>query len=596
MNDFFVLLDDALQGQSRLYRDYVRADFLRAGELERLDECLAAGQAAGLYAVLLADYAFGEALHDMAADGVLALYWFAACEYQDAAQTESWFAAQDDGQAAGVAELSADTDRTAYVKTIDAIQAAIARGETYQINYTYRLNFTVYGAPLALYRRLRARQPVPYGALAYLPDDQGAAFCLLSCSPELFVRCDGRTITAEPMKGTAAMKQDGQDEARRLALQNDAKNRAENVMIVDLLRNDLGKVAETGSVSVPQRFAVNAFGAVWQMTSTVRAQLRADTGAAALVQAIYPCGSITGAPKRKSMEIIRALETSPRGFYTGALGFLEKTEEGFNACLNVLIRTLTLREQDGIWRGQMGIGSGIVADSRGEDEWAECALKAGFVSGLQPQFGLIETMRFERGQCDFLARHLDRLCASAQALGFVCERAQIRQALRAYVAALPQDVPQRVRLCWHASGQCALTAAALQPLPAANMAVMLADEPLTAHYLYRHKTDARKVYDKGLQQAQEAGAFDLLYCNAAGELLEGARSNVFVRLNGQWYTPPLSLGILPGVMRAEVLAHPQRYLAADSVTEAVLSRVDVEQAEALALSNALRGVVSVRLL
>ncbi|MDO5686821.1 MAG: chorismate-binding protein [Neisseria sp.] len=594
MNDFFTLLDDALHGQARLYRDYVRSDFLRAQDIARLDGGLAAAAAENLHAVLLADYAFGEALHglDTGGNGVLAVHYFAALEVLDATQTAAWLAARDKGAPAGVAEAALEDTREDYLAAIAAIHAAIGRGETYQINYTTRLHLCAYGQPLALYRRLRERQRVPYGGLAYLPDAAGAAFALLSFSPELFVRIEDGLITAEPMKGTAPIVGDGADEARREALRNDVKNRAENVMIVDLLRNDLGKIALTGSVRVPQLFAVNAFGKVWQMTSTVQAALPANISAAACLQAVYPCGSITGAPKRKSMEIIRALEASPRGVYTGSLGFLEKNGTGFSGCLNVLIRSVVLREQAGVWQGSMGVGSGIVIDGNAEDEWAECAVKAAFVRDLPPTFGLIETMRFENGQCALFARHKARLFQAASRLGFAYRESEIIQAVQQAAAALPRGA-HRVRLLLQADGTCCLKSETVHDLPETTHSVIWAETPLAANYLYRYKTDARQVYDAGLRQAQAAGAFDVLYVNAAGELLEGARSNVFVRLHGQWYTPPASLGILPGVMRAEILDNPQRYLGADSVQEKILRREEVRHADALVLSNAVRGVVKV---
>ena len=321
---YFALLDDAVRDCATLYDDYVESRFLQADTLHGLDGLLQQGWQRGLHVVLWADYAFGHPLQHLSPqpDASLALHWFRKCE--TVAEPEKWLQSRyPDHAPAGISTPTSHTGKADYLHAVGEIQAAIARGDTYQINYTTRLQLQSYGHPAQLYRRLR--QPVPYAALAHLPDHKQQTGWTLSFSPELFVNIasDG-LITTEPMKGTAPVLGDGGDEARAQALHADPKNRAENIMIVDLLRNDLGKIATTGGVRVPAPFQVRRFGSVWQMTTAIEAQAKPHTSAADIFRAAFPCGSITGAPKRMSMQIIDALETSPRGLYTGSIGYLKR--------------------------------------------------------------------------------------------------------------------------------------------------------------------------------------------------------------------------------------------------------------------------------
>ena len=475
------------------------------------------------------------------------------------------------------------------------IQAAIARGDTYQINYTTRLQLQSYGHPARLYRRLR--QPVPYAALAHLPDCKQQAGWTLCFSPELFLKIasDG-LITTEPMKGTAPVLGDGGDEARAQALQADPKNRAENIMIVDLLRNDLGKIATTGGVRVPAPFQVRRFGSVWQMTTAIEAQAKPHTSAADIFRAAFPCGSITGAPKRMSMQIIDALETSPRGLYTGSIGYLKPCSSGlgFEGTLNVVIRTLQLKPlSDGLYQGTYGVGSGIVADSEAEAEYIECQWKAHFLNALAPEFGVFETLRAEGGQCALLSLHLERLQEAAAALNLRLPPDAAQQIGR-YLQALPDAAPYRVKALLDSDG-LHLSHAACAPLHGAQYA-LIAPQALPLHdYLRRFKTTRRAAYDAGWQQAEQQGAFDSLFFNTEGCLLEGGRSNVFVRFGSEWHTPPLSLDILNGVMRRAVLADSQHYLNTAHIFERRITQAQLRQADEIVLCNALRGLIRVEL-
>ena len=593
---YFALLDDAVRDCATLYDDYVESRFLQADTLHGLDGLLQQGWQRGLHVVLWADYAFGHPLQHLSPqpDACLALHWFRKCE--TVAEPEKWLQSRyPDHAPAGISTPTSNTGKADYLRAVGDIQAAIARGDTYQINYTTRLQLQSYGHPARLYQRLR--QPVPYAALAHLPDHKQQPGWTLSFSPELFVNIasDG-LITTEPMKGTAPVLGDGGDEARAQALQADPKNRAENIMIVDLLRNDLGKIATTGGVRVPAPFQVRRFGSVWQMTTAIEAQAKPHTSAADIFRAAFPCGSITGAPKRMSMQIIDALETSPRGLYTGSIGYLKPCSSGlgFEGALNVVIRTLQLKPlSDGLYQGTYGVGSGIVADSEAEAEYIECQWKAHFLNALAPEFGVFETLRAEGGQCALLSLHLERLQEAAAALNLRLPPDAAQQIGR-YLQALPDAAPYRVKVLLDSDG-LHLSHAACTPLHGAQYALMAPQALPLRDYLRRFKTTRRAVYDAGWQQAEQQGAFDSLFFNTEGCLLEGGRSNVFVRFGSEWHTPPLDLDILNGVMRRAVLADSQHYLNTAHIFERRITQAQLRQADEIVLCNALRGLIRVEL-
>ena len=597
---YFALLDDAVRDCATLYDDYVESRFLQADTLHGLDGLLQQGWQRGLHVVLWADYAFGHPLQHLSPqpDACLALHWFRKCE--TVAEPEKWLQSRyPDHAPAGISTPTSHTGKADYLHAVGEIQAAIARGDTYQINYTTRLQLQSYGHPAQLYRRLR--QPVPYAALAHLPDHKQQPGWTLSFSPELFVNIasDG-LITTEPMKGTAPILGDGHDAERAAFLQNDAKNRAENVMIVDLLRNDLGKLAVAGGVSVPQAFEVTAFGSVWQMTSTVVAHMRPETTVADIIAAAFPCGSITGAPKRMAMQVIGELEQRQRGLYTGSVGYLEPcaTGLGFQGTWNVVIRSLALTElaTPQRYHVSMGIGSGIVIDSRGADEWDECAWKARFVRGLPAEVGLIETLRVENGVCELLPLHQARLQQSAADLHIAIDESRLWQDLQAACETEWAEGVWRVKCSIAADGSHDWQAAPLATLEGAQSVCMAEAILPKRDVLRRYKTQVREQFDAVWQQAAEQGAFDGLLFNADGVLLEGGRSNVFVQIDGVWYTPALDLDVLNGVMRQAVMAEPLRFGFDGGIQESrSITRQDLQAATQIRLSNALRGVFAVAL-
>ncbi|HEZ2310521.1 TPA: bifunctional anthranilate synthase component I family protein/aminotransferase class IV [Neisseria meningitidis] len=590
---YFALFDDAVSGRAKRYQNHVESRFFRPEELDALDGALQSGWQKGLHAVLFADYGFGLPLTGVESKrgGNLALHWFADCADTDAA---SWLARHSDGLPAGISTPQSSVSEADYLDHIRQIHEAIRRGDTYQINYTTRLHLQAYGNPVKLYQRLR--QPVPYAVLSHLPDAQGQSAWTLCFSPELFLKIgsDG-TISTEPMKGTAPILGDGQDERRAAELQADPKNRAENVMIVDLLRNDLGKIAQTGTVCVPEPFKVSRFGSVWQMTSTIQAQALPHTSFADILRAAFPCGSITGAPKKMSMQIIESLEAEARGLYTGSIGYLNPCSGGlgFEGTFNVVIRTLSLTPlSDGIYQGVYGVGSGIVIDSDPAAEYRECGWKARFLNELRPDFGIFETLRVENGRCALLDRHLCRLKTSAQALNLPlpdgCEN-QIKQ----YIARLP-DGAFRIKALLASDG-ISLSRAVLNRLTDKQRVIISPTILPAQNYLRRFKTTCRTVFDQAWQTAETQGAFDSLFFNSDGILLEGGRSNVFVKYQGQWLTPSLDLDILNGIMRQAVLDEPQKYLQTNQVIETHITQKTLQEAEEIRLSNALRGVFAAAL-
>ena len=455
--------------------------------------------------------------------------------------------------------------RAEYEAALAAVKAHILAGDIYQANLTFAAEVPVAGHPLALYAALRTRARAGHGALVFT-----GAHWLLSLSPELFFTLEDGVATTRPMKGTAPPDADPE------AFRADPKQRAENLMIVDLLRNDLSRVARTGSVKVPALFEVEHYPTLLQLTSTVTAQLEDGKDAIDLRNAIYPCGSITGAPKIRAMQIIDALEASPRGPYCGAIGRL--APDG-SAAFNVAIRTLTLRDGDGTAR--LGLGSGIVADSEADAEWRECLVKGKFVE-TQRRFDLIETMRFDPHEgVAGLDRHLARMRASAEALGFRFDRHEARNDLQ---AATFRAGPSRVRLLLARTGVFAIE---LRPLPAppeAPVAVALAPRPVeAADFRLRHKTSDRAFYDEA---RTAAGAFEVIFVDEEGFLTEGSFTSIFVARGGRLVTPPLARGLLPGVLRATLLDEAR-------AVEGDLRPADL--ADGFFLGNAVRGLVPARL-
>jgi len=468
--------------------------------------------------------------------------------------------------------------RAGFDAVLAEILRAIADGEVYQVNATAPLVGELQGEPLALFAALRRAQPHAYAAWLDLGTDAAPDDRVLSVSPELFFDWRAGRLLARPMKGTAPRGATPAEDAEQSAyLRSAAKERAENLMIVDLLRNDLSRLAEPHSVHVPRLFHTEAWPTVWQMSSDVVARTRRGTTLADVFAALFPCGSITGAPKVQAMRLVRALEPGPRGVYCGAVGVVQP---GGAATFNVPIRTLALRTRGDTIEVRCGIGSGITADATADGEWAEWRHKRAFVDRASQAFELLETLRLEEGRFVDAEAHLARMAEAAGHFGFAPPLAAARAALAEVGAAHPQAC-WRVRLLADRAGQASAQAFALAPTrPPVH--VRLAREPLAGSdgEFVRFKTTHRAHYEAFAPT--DDGVFDTLLWNERGELTEFTRGNVALRLDGRWLTPALRSGLLPGIARA-------RLLREGTIAEAILTRDDLARADGLAFFNSLRG-------
>jgi len=453
------------------------------------------------------------------------------------------------------------TDRTQYEASIEQIRDLIVRGHTYQVNYTFPLVCEFVGDPLAWYRELCRAQRAPYSA--YLDLGRHKVLCL---SPELFFRRQGDRITTMPMKGTSKRGRwlEEDDELARRLRQSE-KDRAENVMIVDLLRNDLGKISIPGSVQVTRLFELERYDTLWQMTSTIESNLNPRTGLVDVLSALFPCGSITGAPKIRTMEIIRELEPFPRRIFTGTIGLIRP---GGDCCFNVAIRTVVLDSATG--RATFGVGGGITFGSTPKGEYEECLVKTAFLTQEVREFKLLESMLLEQGEFFLLERHITRLRESSQYFDFKFDEAQILVLLRQATESHRTGC-WKVRLLQSSDGACELDAV---PLPAAPVSttgvsgqvprrVKLSPTPVEANdrFLF-HKTTHRSPYDLALKNTPDCD--DVILWNEAGEVTESSIANLVVSLDGQLCTPPVASGLLGGTFRAALLhdgtVHERRIL------------------------------------
>ena len=488
--------------------------------------------------------------------------------------------------------------KSIYCEGVERAQQEIANGTFYQINLTFPIRGHYYGDPVGLYAGLRKQQPTALSAL-WLNFQEGQH--LLSFSPELFLRCRDGRVTAEPMKGTCSISEDA-----TTRLVDDPKNKAENIMIVDLLRNDLGQVCKTGSISTPSLLSIQTVGSLYQMTSEISGELREGVGLMDVLKAAFPCGSVTGAPKRKSMEWIDRLEAHDRGVYCGALGWLDPPKPTAPAPINqrararlgdfewsVLIRSLVLNSDQTV---EMGVGAGITIDSVPEQEWQESLSKAGFLISLPKQIGLFETMRTERKHVERLDQHIARLLGSAASFGISLGREDLLRAIDDALASIQGDAPMRLRLAVRADGSIDIKIALLKTSPrpvifwASALLNSIRGTTRRNNPLLAHKIDRRPDYDDAWRAAESEGGFDALFVNDAGEVTEGGRSNVFIKKDGVWLTPPLSCGLLPGIMRAELLASKDW-----NARESVIYPTDVKSAQEIVVCNSLRGAINVKL-
>jgi para-aminobenzoate synthetase/4-amino-4-deoxychorismate lyase len=589
----FILLDDARSsgaGDARLYENPVELVVARRPEdvipaLERIEALRRAGHDLAGYLAYEAGLALEPRLRPLAArrgGAAGPLVWFGAfrgCNAIPAATVPGWLL----GQAKGNGTLGPMTPLLSpggYARAFARLREAILGGDIYQANLTFPLTASWRGDPLALYAAIRPAAAAGHGAIVHDGSDW-----LLSFSPELFFAVTGDMVTVKPMKGTRPRgATPDEDAALARDLAASAKDRAENLMIVDLMRNDLSRVAEPGSVRVEAPFAMESYPTVHQMVSTIGARLRPGAGAVDVLRALFPCGSITGAPKIRAMELIDETEHAPRGAYCGAIGRIDASGD---AAFNVAIRTLRLTGGDSGGQAVLGVGSAIVADSEALAEWRECLVKGGFVQQAATSFDLIETMAFtpEDG-VPLLELHLERIKASAAELGFSFDRHGVRNAIQALC--FDAERPARLRLVAARSGVYSLELADMPPplpTPAPVAVLRLPVDP--GDWRLRHKQSDRGFYQAALKAAQGAGASEALFLRDDGLLTEGSFSTIFVERDGKLLTPPARLGLLPGVLRRSLIE-------AGRAEEAELTLDDLT--DGFSIGTALRGLMPARLI
>ncbi len=559
------------RNQTRIFHDPFEIVSVKRVEdvlpaLDRIELAVSRGSYAAGFISYEAAPAFDAALKAHS-PGSLPLLWFGLFESMET--TENPPLPHEDFS---VGRWNALVSRDDYLAAVQRIQRFIAAGDTYQVNYTFPMRSSFSGNPLNWFRQLCDSQQADHCAFV----DTGR-FQILSASPELFFRLDGDLLEARPMKGTRPRgRWHGEDQHIAAELAAAGKDRAENVMIVDLLRNDMGRCSETGSVEVRSLFDVERYGTVWQMTSAITSRTRAPLRT--IFEVMFPSGSVTGAPKVRAMEIIRELEPHPRGVYCGSIGWLGPDRR---AEFNVAIRTVCIDSSQGV--AEYNVGGGITSGSSPDDEYRECCTKASLLTHLRPEFELLETFLFD-GQYYLLSEHLRRLAASAGYFDFALDLHQIRLALDEKAARFHSDIvdlknePQKIRLLLARDGSFRLEFEPMREL--ARVKLGFARESVTSNeaFLY-HKTTYRDVYQKAKRSRPDCD--DVLLWNERGEITETTIANIVLQINGEWLTPAVDSGLLAGTMREHLLRSGQ-------IRESRLYKSDVARAASIRLINSVR--------
>lgn len=477
--------------------------------------------------------------------------------------------------------LTSAIDFTEYSRAIKNIKDWIAKGHTYQVNYTFDVLLKSDLDAPDLYMLLRQKQQTPF--CAYI---QTGAEIILSFSPELFFSRSGNTISVKPMKGTAPRGLWSEEDVRIFnELQHDPKNQSENVMIVDLLRNDLGKICKTGSVLTKKLFELEKHPTLFQMTSTVTGRIKSKITYADIFRNIFPSGSVTGAPKIRTMEIIRSLEKGKRGVYCGAIGFISPYKK---SVFNVPIRTLQKAKGQNKWTFR--VGSGIVWDSSIKSEWEECKTKCKFlIDPTPPEFEIFESLLWQNGKPTFLDLHIERMKKSSEYFMYPFSKKRLAQTLTEIKKQLKGSTPAKVRILLNKEGFFRWDFDLIAPNDPTKQAMTifiskeLVDEQNV--FLY-HKTTYRPWYKKAMQSIKDHKCYDVIFTNTKGEITEGARTNIFVQKGKMLYTPPLSCGLLPGVLREHLISQGK-------CKEKILFLSDLKKADAIFCGNSVRGLQKV---
>ncbi|MFO8053211.1 MAG: aminodeoxychorismate synthase component I [Candidatus Omnitrophota bacterium] len=521
-------------------------------------------------------YEFGyfleDALGNLQEKNNFPLAWFLVTDVPDQVKLESKFYQQDEDFV--VKNLKANISKNDYLKKIEKIKYFLKEGFSYQVNFTFKMDFNFKGDPIKLYSYLRNSQPTSYTALVR-PDDKNF---FLSFSPELFIRSDGEKVITRPMKGTISRgTNNNKDKDKKRQFVKSKKIRAENVMITDLLRNDLGKIST--KVTVPKLFSVEKYKTLYQMTSTIEARLDKNKKLKDIFSALFPCGSVTGAPKIKTMKIIKDLEKEPRGIYTGSIGYINPRKQ---FCFNVAIRTAHIK---GV-KGQLGIGGGILHNSEKESEYREALLKADFFKKTSLSFKLIETILWSKDKGFWLLNlHLRRLKKSCSYFSIPFYRDKIKEELKKKMKGKKKDA--KIRLLIGPKGKIILSAEKLEKIEQPVKIKINSQEIDPDNTFLYHKTTKRSFYDQERKKAKKEGFFETIFFNEKGELTEGTITNIFLEKNKKLFTPPVSCGLLGGVLRSHLISN-------NKVFEKKLYLKDLEMATKIYVGNSVRGLLEAK--
>jgi len=476
-----------------------------------------------------------------------------------------------------VTDFKLNRSEIQFFDDIKKIKHYIKEGDTYQVNYTVKGKFSFTGSYSAFYQKLLFNQSARYSA--FINNNENI---IISLSPELFFQTNGKQINSAPMKGTIRRGHNHSSDALSVKeLETGEKNKAENVMIVDLIRNDLGRICHYGSVKAPELFQIDKYESLFQMVSEVEGKLRKKIKMLEIIQNIFPCGSITGAPKIRTMEIINEIEKEKRGIYTGSIGLITPKE----LKMNVAIRTITINKNTG--SGNMGLGSGIVWDSNPQSEYEEVLLKSKFLTEPFDYFEIFETMRYENGEIKFLDQHLARIKSAADYFLFKFNEKKIRKQLIKSVEGIDKQKPKKIKLSLTKWRKIKVELSDI-PKSDKNIFAILSQSKIDSTDKFRHfKTTNRKLYDDEYSQYNSKGFYEVLYLNEKDEIAEGSRTNIFLRKGNAWFTPHLDSGALPGIYR-------NCFIKSNfNVIEKNITVKDLIEADELLLANALRGEVKV---
>ncbi|MDI7188792.1 aminodeoxychorismate synthase component I [Leptospira santarosai] len=471
--------------------------------------------------------------------------------------------------------ISSTPNHENYVQNLDVIRTKLYQGEIYQINYTDKISFDFEGDILSFYKILSQRQPVSYGSWIRFRDID-----ILSFSPELFFEKKGKTLVTKPMKGTYQRgKSEKEDEKNIRILLNSEKEKAENLMITDLMRNDLGKISKEGSVQVQTLFSVEKYKTIFQMTSTIRSELSEWVEWKDIFRELFPGGSITGAPKFRAMQLIQQLE-KPRGIYTGAIGVIRPDQ---NAVFSIGIRTLELKKG----KGNIGIGSGITWDSDPEKEWLEILEKAKFFTEAPQGFFLFETILYKNGILYFLKEHLERIKKSAKIFQFPFSKKEWDTSLKQIASISPGPNAYKIKISLDSLGKFRIESHKLPKFRKEGIVKISEIEIDSSSEFRKHKTNLREIYDGEGKRFRDSGYIDVLYLNEKKEIIEGSICNIFVKIGDSYFTPPISSGALPGIFR-------NRLLKRNGFYEKTLSLDDLRRSNSIFLCNSVRGILRVK--